>query len=144
MFSIQSFPVDNLCVSINQILHLASGHKQFCFIIVELHSEKVEKRRSLNEREKLDIVDKIYSQVSRDYEEEEKAIRLENRPKKIKVSEISSITDAALLCDLLDTDMDPSSVVVSYSNIKCIIQIFILIRSSGRNDSLSEDDGPRL
>lgn len=75
----------------------------------------MERRRSLNdEREKLSIIENIYGQVSREFEEEEKAARCENRPKKIvKLAKISTITDPAYLCDLIDYDNDPTRIEVN-------------------------------
>lgn len=75
----------------------------------------MERRRSVaDEREKLSVVEKIFSQVSEQFEEEEKAARSENRPKKsVKLAEISKITDAADLCYLIDEDNDPGRIEVN-------------------------------
>lgn len=87
---------------------------RFCFAL-DIHSEKVERRRSINEeREKSRIFDKIISQVTRDFEEEEKSTRYNDRPRKItKLAELSSITDPAYLCELLDNDKDPERIEVN-------------------------------
>lgn len=67
----------------------------------------------IDERTKSTIVDKIYRQVTSEFEDEVKAARCENRPKKIvKLAEISSINDAAYLCQLLDEDNDPERIQV--------------------------------
>ncbi|KAJ6644293.1 Breast cancer type 2 susceptibility protein like [Pseudolycoriella hygida] len=78
----------------------------------DVHSEKVERRRTVNdEREKLSLVEKVYSQVCKELEEEEKTARYENQPLKIvKMDHISSITDPAYLCDLMDEDVDPARI----------------------------------
>ncbi|KAG4075254.1 hypothetical protein HA402_003045 [Bradysia odoriphaga] len=82
--------------------------------LADVHSEKVERRRSINdEREKSTILEKIINEVTRDFEEEEKSARYENRPRKIaKLAELSSITDPAYLCELLDNDKDPERIEV--------------------------------
>ena len=87
---------------------------RFCFVL-DVHSEKVERRRSINEeREKSRIFDSIISEVTRDFEEEEMSKRYNDRPRKItKLAELSSITDPAYLCELLDNDKDPESIEVN-------------------------------
>lgn len=86
----------------------------FHFSISDVHSEKVERRRSLTEeRERSSLIERVLNEISRDFEEEEKSARSENRPSKmVKLSEISSITDAAYLCDLLENDKDPERIEV--------------------------------
>ncbi|XP_037034626.1 breast cancer type 2 susceptibility protein homolog [Bradysia coprophila] len=86
--------------------------------LADVHSEKVERRRSINdEREKSTILEKIINEVTRDFEEEEKCARYENRPRKIiKLAELSSITDPAYLCELLDNDNDPERIEGELTN----------------------------
>lgn len=72
----------------------------------------------------MSIVEKIYNQVSEDFEEEEKAARCENRPmmKTVKLADVSKITDPAYLCDLIDEDNDPGRIEVKDLHRKSIIQ----------------------
>lgn len=83
---------------------------------MQIHSEKVERRRSIKEeQDRSIIVEQIFNQICKDIEDEEKADRHENRPRKFpKLSDISTITDPAVLCDLLDKDNDPERIQVKY------------------------------
>lgn len=59
------------------------------------------------------MVDRVYREVSKTFEEEERAARSENRPRKmVKLGEIPSITDPEYLCQLLDEDNDPEGIQV--------------------------------
>ncbi len=72
-------------------------------------------RRTANEeRGMTETFEKLYSQVSKDLEEEEKVARSENRPNKIvKLAEISSIDDPAYLFELWTDAKDPERIEVT-------------------------------
>lgn len=80
-------------------------------LIIALRSERVQKRLEGQNHIQLELIEKLYSQISHEFDKEEE----ENRRSRIRTEQrITDLTDASQLFDILQNANDPEAIEVVY------------------------------
>lgn len=80
-------------------------------LIIALRSERVQKRLEGQNHIQLELIEKLYSQISHEFDKEEEA----NRRCRIRTEQrITDLTDASQLFDILQNANDPEAIEVVY------------------------------